>query len=131
LPDNPNSKTVELPRPDGGKEVFTLAEMGISYPLMLDDNEPKVVKIANPDYDPAAAFGEDEGETAGDGEKEEDGEPAFFQVPRLEFVFQMVWQEQPLAERVAKKEAERAAAEELRKQEAKKKADADAANTAP
>ena len=131
LPDNPNSKTVELPRPDGGKEVFTLAEMGISYPLMLDDNEPEVVKIANPDYDPAAAFGEDEGETAGDDEKKEDGEPEFFLVPRLEFVFQMVWQEQPLAERVAKKDAERAAAEELRKQEAKEKADADAAATAP
>ena len=128
LPDTPLSKTVELPRPDGGKEVFTLAEMGISYPLMLDDNEPKMVKIENPDYDPAASFGEDEGEEVGNEEDVEGKEPAFFQVPRLEFVFQMVWQEQPLAERVAKKDAERAAAEEARKQA---EADKRAAETAP
>ncbi len=128
LPDTPLSKTVELPRPDGGKEVFTLAEMGISYPLMLDDNEPKMVKIENPDYDPAASFGEDEGEEVGNEEDDEGKEPAFFQVPRLEFVFQMVWQEQPLAERVAKKDAERAAAEEARKQA---EADKRAAETAP
>jgi type IV pilus assembly protein PilM len=131
LPDTPLSKTVELPRPDGGKEVFTLAEMGISYPLMLDDNEPKPVKIENPDYDPAAGFGEDEGEEIGNGEDDEGKEPAFFQVPRLEFVFQMVWQEQPLAERVAKKDAERAAAkEEKEREEAKKKA-ADAPAATP
>ena len=132
LPDNPLSKTVELPRPDGGKEIFTLAEMGISYPLMLDDNEPKEVKIANPDYDPAAGFGEDEGEpAAGDGDDaDKEKEPAFFLVPRLEFVFQMVWQEQPLAERVAKKEAARAAAqEEKEREEAERKAAEAAGNT--
>ncbi|MGI9444527.1 MAG: type IV pilus assembly protein PilM [Rubripirellula sp.] len=130
LPDTPLSKTVELPRPDGGKEVFTLAEMGISYPLMLDDNEPKMVKIENPDYDPAASFGEDEGEEVGNEEDDEGKEPAFFQVPRLEFVFQMVWQEQPLAERVAKKDAERAAAEKAKEEEeAQERADAAAAAT--
>jgi len=130
LPDTPLSKTVELPRPDGGKEVFTLAEMGISYPLMLDDNEPKMVRIENPDYDPAASFGEDEGEEVGNGEDDEGKEPAFFQVPRLEFVFQMVWQEQPLAERVAKKDAERAAAEKAKEEEeAQKRADDAAAAT--
>ncbi len=130
LPDTPLSKTVELPRPDGGKEVFTLAEMGISYPLMLDDNEPKTVKIGNPDYDPAVGFGEDEGEEVGNGENDEGKEPAFFQVPRLEFVFQMVWQEQPLAERVAKKDAERAAAEKAKEEEeAQKRADDAAAAT--
>lgn len=127
LPDNPLSKTVELPRSDGGKEIYTLAEMGISYPLMLDDNDPKLVKIANPDYDPAAGFDGDEGETAGDGEDDKDSEPAFFQVPRLEFVFQMVWQEQPLADRVAKKEAERAAEKERQAEEKKRAADAAAA----
>jgi len=131
LPDTPLSKTVELPRPDGGKEVFTLAEMGITYPLMLDDNEPKLVKIANPDYDPAAGFGDDEGEGVGNGQDDEDKEPAFFQVPRLEFVFQMVWQEQPLAERVAKKDAERAAAEEARKQAEEARKQAEAAPTTP
>jgi hypothetical protein len=36
-------------------------------------------------------------------------------VRRLDFVFQMVWQEQPLADRVAKKDAERAAAAEEQK----------------
>ncbi|MAI30102.1 MAG: pilus assembly protein PilM [Rhodopirellula sp.] len=127
LPDNPLSKTVELPRSDGGKEIYTLAEMGISYPLMLDDNDPKLVKIANPDYDPAAGFDGDEGETGGDGEDDKDSEPAFFQVPRLEFVFQMVWQEQPLADRVAKKEAERAAEKERQAEEKKRAADAAAA----
>ena len=131
LPDNPLSKTVELPRPDGGQEVFTLAEMGILYPLMLDDNEPKMVKIANPDYDPAAAFGEDVGEDEGEGQDDKDKEPAFFQVPRLEFVFQMVWQEQPLAERVAKKDAERAAAKEAKEQEEAQKRAEDAAAATP
>ena len=130
LPDNPLSKTVELPRPDGGQDVFTLAEMGILYPLMLDDNEPKMVKIANPDYDPAAAFGEDVGEDEGEGQDDKDKEPAFFQVPRLEFVFQMVWQEQPLAERVAKKDAERAAAKEAKEQEEAQKRAEDAAAAA-
>lgn len=120
---NPLSKTVELPRPDGGVETFTLAEMGISYPLMLDDNEPKLVKINNPDHDPAAAFGNDEGEPGdSDGEDQKAEEPAFFQVPRLEFVFQMVWQEQPLSDRVTKKDAERAAAEKERQEEAERKA---------
>ncbi|HBV66210.1 MAG TPA: pilus assembly protein PilM, partial [Rhodopirellula sp.] len=130
LPDNPLSKTVELPRPDGGQEVFTLAEMGILYPLMLDDNEPKMVKITNPDYDPAAAFGEDGGEDVGNGQDDDGKEPAFFQVPRLEFVFQMVWQEQPLAERVAKKDAERAAAKEAKEQEEAQKRAEDAAAAA-
>ena len=130
LPDNPLSKTVELPRPDGGQEVFTLAEMGILYPLMLDDNEPKMVKIANPDYDPAAAFGEDVGEDDGEGQDDKDKEPAFFQIPRLEFVFQMVWQEQPLTERVAKKDAERAAAKEAKEQEEAQKRAEDAAAAA-
>lgn len=130
LPDNPLSKTVELPRPDGGQDVFTLAEMGILYPLMLDDNEPKMVKIANPDYDPAAAFGEDVGEDDGEGQDDKDKEPAFFQIPRLEFVFQMVWQEQPLTERVAKKDAERAAAKEAKEQEEAQKRAEDAAAAA-
>ena len=130
LPDNPLTKTVELPRPDGGQEVFTLAEMGILYPLMLDDNEPKMVKIANPDYDPAAAFGEDVGEDDGEGQDDKDKEPAFFQIPRLEFVFQMVWQEQPLTERVAKKDAERAAAKEAKEQEEAQKRAEDAAAAA-
>ena len=126
LPDNPESKSVELPRGDGGKDIFTLAEMGISFPLMLDDNEPEVVQIANPDYDPAASFEKDEGEAADDGKDEkEEGEPAFFPVRRLDFVFQMVWQEQPLADRVAKKDAERAAAaeEQERLEEEKKRAE--------
>jgi type IV pilus assembly protein PilM len=113
LPDNAASKNVTLPRGDGGKETFTLAEMGISYPLMLDDNEPEVVQVANPAYDPAASFDKDEGEPSGD--DKEEGEPAFFPVRRLDFVFQMVWQEQPLADRVAKKDAERAAAAEEQK----------------
>ena len=49
----------------------------------------------------------------------------------MEFVFQMVWQEQPLAERVAKKDAERAAAAEAAEAEKKlqeEQAAQDAAN---
>ena len=132
LPDNPLTKTVELPRGDGGKEIFTLPEMGISFPLLLDDNEAKAVKIANPEHDPSAAFDEGEdGNPSGEGKDEEAKEPPFFQVDRLEFVFQMVWQEQPLAERVAKKDAERAAAAEAAAAEKKlqeEQAAQDAAN---
>ena len=101
-------------------------------PLLLDDNEAKAVKIANPEHDPSAAFDEGEdGNPAGEGKDEEAKEPPFFQVDRLEFVFQMVWQEQPLAERVAKKDAERAAAAEAAAAEKKlqeEQAAQDAAN---
>jgi len=132
LPDNEGSKTVELPRGDGGTELFTLAEMGISYPLMLDDNEPEVVQIANPAYDPAAAFEEDEGETGGDvKDGKDEAEPAYFPIRRLNFVFQMVWQEQPLADRVAKKDAERAAAAEEQKRLEDEKKRAEEAGNAP
>ena len=73
---------------------------------------------------------EDVGEDEGEGQDDKDKEPAFFQVPRLEFVFQMVWQEQPLAERVAKKDAERAAAKEAKEQEEAQKRAEDAAAAA-
>ena len=113
LPDNPGSKSVVLPRGDGTQEAFTLKEMGISYPLLLDDNEPQPIQVQNPDYDPAAQFDADDADDAGDADDADDAkagnEVPFFQVPRLDFVFQMVWQEKPLSDRVKEKDAARAA----------------------
>lgn len=100
---------VKLPVGDGKEGVFTLEEMGISYPLMLDDNKPKVKRVPNPDFDPEAMAVSME--TGDDGE-DATVEPPYLEVPRLDFVFQMVWQETVISDRLAAQEEKRKLAEE-------------------
>ena len=51
-------------------------------------------------------------------------EPPMLPVSKLEFVYQIVWQEKTMAERLEKKEADRLAAEEAAKAEAQAENDA-------
>lgn len=104
-------------------ETFTLEELGIGYPLLLDDNRATESQIPNPDYDPTLAM---ESSVGGEGEptnQPEGFEPPMLPVRKLEFVYQVVWQENSISERLEKKEAERLAAEEAAKEAA------EAANT--
>ncbi|WP_164101790.1 type IV pilus assembly protein PilM [Candidatus Laterigemmans baculatus] len=47
--------TVQLPLSDGTTEVFTMRELGISYPFLLADPSPVKTKVPNPDYEPPAS----------------------------------------------------------------------------
>lgn len=119
------NNTVKLP---GGKkdangndimETFTLKEMGISYPLLLDDNRAKTSQIPNPDYDPSAMAEAVAASGGLDPENPPEGfEPAMLDVAKLEFVYQIVWQETSLEERLLKKEEARKLAEEEAAQQA-------------
>ena len=103
---------VNLPIGGGLQETFSLAEMGIAYPLMLDDNKAKVTQVPNPDFDPGAmAMGINDNASGPENENQK-AEPPYLEVPRLDFVFQMVWQETVLSERLAAKEEARKLAEE-------------------
>lgn len=94
-------------------ETFTLKEMGLSYPLLLDDNKDTLIAIPNPDYDPEAVVAAQMELAAGKvPPKDQVIEPPTLQVRRLDFVFQMVWQETVLSERIEAKKAAREAAEE-------------------
>ncbi|XZE51921.1 type IV pilus assembly protein PilM [Planctomycetaceae bacterium SH139] len=42
---------IELPDGKGGSTTFTMAELGVTYPVMLSDPTPKEVKVPNPDYE--------------------------------------------------------------------------------
>ncbi len=99
-------------------DVFTLPEMGLTYPLLLDDNEAKPILIPNPDYDPEAMIAGQMGRAPGQpiaatpAEGEEKIEPPTLQVRKLEFIYQVVWQEKALSERLEAKEEARKKAEE-------------------
>lgn len=105
------NSTIELPTDktdENGNpimETFTLKEMGLSYPLLLDDNAPVPSRVPNPDYDRDSAM---EAFAALEEEGAED-DPAFVpptvEVPRLDFVFQIVWQETIVSERLEMRNA--------------------------
>jgi type IV pilus assembly protein PilM len=101
-------------------EEFTLEEMGLKYPLLLDDNRAQPSQIPNPDYDPGAMESIDMpiGGVIDPNDPPEGFEPPMLQVRRLDFIYQIVWQETTLSERLAAKEEARKAAEEAAAQEA-------------
>lgn len=109
-----NTVTLPVGKDATGKEIFdtfTLEEMGVSFPLLLDDNTPTTSSVPNPDFDEDAAM-----KAVANGvpmtTDNPDFEPPMLQVQRLDFVFQVVWQEKVLSERLEAKEAARKAAEE-------------------
>lgn len=106
-------------------ETFTLEEIGVRYPLLLDDNRATETQIPNPDYDPTMAVDPSLGGEVDLDNKKEGFEPPMLPVRKLEFVYQIVWQENSISERLEKKEEERKAAEEA----AKAAEEAAAANT--
>jgi len=117
---------VPLPDKDGNIIAFLPDELGLRYPLLLNDDKPQLVKIPNPDFDPetmggpmggamggmmgGAAFGggDDAGRTGG---KLPDGvEPPTLDVLRHDFIVQIVWQPNSITERMKVRE-EKAKAE--------------------
>ena len=118
-------KRIELPTgekgPDGKPkmESFTPQEMGLTYPVLLDDRKPSVSTIPNPDYDVALAeamavamTAEENSDEAKEASEALADIPPVLPVSKLEFVYQVVWQERVLSERIEAKEAAAAAAAE-------------------
>lgn len=79
-------------------EEFTLAEIGLKYPLLISDGTISTERIENPDYDPSRAE-----EEVGNAQ----AQPPDFEVRRHDFRFQIVWQNVPLSQRIEAKEAAR------------------------
>ena len=101
--------TVDMPvgqNPDGSPilETFTVEEMGISYPLLLNDQKATIERIPNPNYDP-------ETELVMMTELDPDAEPPTLEVRKMDFIFQFVWKENVLSERLKAKEEAREKAE--------------------
>ena len=108
-------------------EEFTFPEMGLTYPLLLDDLEPKLETVPNPEWDPELAQAQMASRVSARPGDDPDFEPPTIQVQKLDFIFQIVWQEQKLSDRVAAKKAaaEAAAAEADAEADAEAPADAD------
>jgi type IV pilus assembly protein PilM len=124
------TKPVVLPDLDGNKIEYTSAEIGLSYPLLLDEDKWYKTNIPNPEFDPeanAALIAEGvvpSSATVGLGQPAAPGQPAAsavaagktlepptLEVRRLDFVYQIVWQEKVLSARLAAKKAAEEAAE--------------------
>lgn len=125
LPDGPGKKTTR---------TFTLKELGISYPAMVDDSRrPKVIQVPNPNYDPAAEA-PDNGTGSGFGGGLEfpgenpygsrggrggsgggttptnpvvDANPQFIDVERFYFVVQFAWKETTVSDRIEAQDRQR------------------------
>ncbi|MEM6978447.1 MAG: pilus assembly protein PilM, partial [Planctomycetota bacterium] len=115
-------KEITLIDTQGNPISFTPAEFGFSYPLLLDEAEPKPTAIPNPDYDPAIAMmvqsrgpqaGQPPGRNPADEEVDANAIQPSLMVDRLDFTFQVVWKESMLSERIEAKirAAEEAAAQ--------------------
>ncbi|MEM6472656.1 MAG: pilus assembly protein PilM, partial [Planctomycetota bacterium] len=102
LPKDVANRIIRLPDPSDPETVYeyTPAELGISYPLLLNLGTVVEEKIPNPDYDATKAgnagamgFGGPGGMpgAAGNNNDEEDVEPQFIPAKRMDFVFQFVW----------------------------------------
>lgn len=114
---------VPLPDKDGNVIPFTPDELGLRYPVMLNDDKPQLVKIPNPDFDPetmggpmggaasmAGAFSGDDDARRTGGALPEGMEPPTLDVLRHDFIVQIVWQPNSITERLKTRE-EKAKAE--------------------
>ncbi|HBJ36284.1 MAG TPA: pilus assembly protein PilM [Planctomycetaceae bacterium] len=121
---------IALPDKQGNIIPFLPEELGLRFPLLLNDDKPVLMKIPNPDFDPetmaspvggiggaamvpgmtpgGAAAG---GSGAAGGEKKE-VVPPMLDVLRHDFIVQVVWQPNSLTERLLMREEKRKAAEE-------------------
>jgi len=121
---------IALPDKQGNIIPFLPDELGLQFPLLLNDDKPKLVKIPNPDFDPETMAppqtagmggggammgpggvpGAAAGGTAA-GDKKEVVSPTL-DVLRHDFIVQVVWQPNSLTERLKIREEKRKAAEE-------------------
>ncbi len=95
---------------------FTYREMGLSFPLLLNVRTPELTSVPNPEWDPQVGVGfaedEDEDGGAGDGPADESDsalQPPELNVLKLDFIYQVVWQEKSLNERIEARIAKEAA----------------------
>ena len=114
--ENGNPKPLVLPDPrDANRTVtFTPAQMGLGWPLLLDDKQAKPVLIPNPDFDPSQATVSEDVESVGVTATDAEGNEIkpTLEVLRLDFTFQVIWQEKTLSQRLEMQEAAKKAAEE-------------------
>ncbi len=122
-------KQIEMPGENGEMMTFTPAEMGFTFPLLLNESRPVETKIPNPEFDADALQMALQNGTltqadmmpkkAGDPRpttaKTTDGKTIVLaqtiDVARLDFTYQVVWRETPLTKRLEnRKAAEEAAA---------------------
>ena len=135
---------IALPDKQGNIIPFLPEELGLTFPLLLNDDKPVLVKIPNPDFDPETmaspaggmgamgGMGMTGGATMGPGAAPggaapaaggnaraagEDKEvvPPTLEVLRHDFIVQVVWQPNSLTERLQIREEKRKAAEEAEK----------------
>ncbi|MCS7468279.1 type IV pilus assembly protein PilM [Stieleria sp. ICT_E10.1] len=107
LPPDVANRVIRLPDPnDPSAEPieYTPAELGISYPLMLNIEDAIETSIPNPDYEPPVA-----GTAVATTKIDPDAEPEFFKARRMDFVFQFLWTPTTHSQRM---EAKRLKAEE-------------------
>ena len=119
------NSVVKLPigTDDNGNPIydeFTMREMGIDYPFLLNDERPIEVEIPNPDFDEdayrlAIENSSSTSTTRQDELRDQDGNPV--ELPTLivrkhEFLYQFIWQENTLSERLKAREEARIKAEE-------------------
>jgi type IV pilus assembly protein PilM len=101
-------------------DEFTMQEMGIDYPFLLNDVRPREVEIANPDFDPDVYQEAIENRTnTATSRRDElrDADGNLVDLPTLivrkhEFIYQFVWKENTLSERLKAREEARIKAEE-------------------
>jgi type IV pilus assembly protein PilM len=88
LPGNVVNKAIRLPNPKDPSEIltYTPAELGISYPLLLDIGTAVEDSIPNPDYEPPTSA-----ESMLAVVEDENAEPAMLNPRRMDFVFQFLW----------------------------------------
>jgi len=92
----------QLPGEDGQLMEFSPEELGLSFPLLLDENKAKPEMLPNPDFDRTAAMADPENYDV----------PPQIEVGKLDFTYQIVWKPNLLTDRLeARAEAEKAAAE--------------------
>ncbi|MCA9140081.1 MAG: type IV pilus assembly protein PilM, partial [Planctomycetales bacterium] len=92
LPQDVANRVIRLPNPNDPTQIeeYTPAELGISYPLMLDIEDPVEEQVPNPDYEPPVT-GIGGVAAAAAAVVDPNAEPQFFTAQRLDFVFQFLW----------------------------------------
>ncbi len=118
---------VAMPDPEDPNLTITFspAQMGLSYPIQLDDTKPYPVRVENPKYDPLTAVDPTTGLTPAGELADPNGpapEPTHVEVDRHDFTIQIVWHPNSISDRIV--------AKKLEEEEAKKKAEEEAAAAA-
>jgi type IV pilus assembly protein PilM len=101
---------VKLPSPDGKDEMVTLADFGISYPVLVNPPRVETVEIPNPNALPdSSADRARPGETRSNNTDDNKSKvPTSIRVQRFSFTVQFCWQPRNAAERDAVKKTREA-----------------------